>query len=185
MVDESADGAAIPVGQQVIGLTLSPMGDVGAYAEYVVTDAGSVVRAPGNATAAAASTLLMNALTAYAMLEALAVPAGGTVAVTGAAGALGGYAVQLAKSQGLQVVADAAETDEQLVKELGADIVVRRGDKVATASVARYLTASTVSSTPHCTRTRSFPRSAMAAPPPPPANMSASPTETLCGTQCP
>jgi NADPH:quinone reductase-like Zn-dependent oxidoreductase len=35
----------------------------------------------------------MNALTAYAMLEALAVPAGGTVAVTGAAGALGGYAV--------------------------------------------------------------------------------------------
>lgn len=131
VVDKSADGAAIPVGQQVIGLTRSPMGDVGAYAEYVVTDAGSVVRAPGNATAAAASTLLMNALTAYAMLEALAVPAGGTVAVTGAAGALGGYAVQLAKSQGLQVVADAAETDEQLVKELGADIVVRRGDKVA------------------------------------------------------
>ncbi|OBB95288.1 NADP-dependent oxidoreductase [Mycobacterium sp. 852002-40037_SCH5390672] len=131
VIDESPEGAPIAVGQHVIGLTLSPIGDVGAYAEYVVTDARSVVRAPGNATAVAASTLLMNAVTAYAMLEAVAVPAGGTVAVTGAAGALGGYAVQLAKHQGLQVIADAAETDEQLVKGLGADIVVRRGDKLA------------------------------------------------------
>ncbi|BCZ23973.1 NADP-dependent oxidoreductase [Mycobacterium senriense] len=131
VIDESADGAPIAVGERVIGLTLSPMGDVGAYAEYVVTDARSIVRAPGNVTAVAASTLLMNAVTAYAMLEALAVPPGGTVAVTGAAGALGGYTIQLAKYQGLQVIADAAETDEQLVKGLGADIVVPRGDKLA------------------------------------------------------
>lgn len=130
VIDESPTGAPVAVGQQLIGLTLSPIGDVGAYAEYVVTDERSIVRAPNNATVVAASTLLMNAVTAYAMLEALAVPAGGTVAVTGAAGALGGYAVQLAKHQGLHVIADAAATDEQLVKGLGAHIVVRRGDKL-------------------------------------------------------
>lgn len=131
VLDEARGGGAIEVGEQVIGLALSPMGRVGAYAEYIVTDSRSVVRAPANATTAAASTLLMNALTAYAMLEALAVPRGGTVAVTGAAGALGGYTVQLAKHQGLQVIADAAKTDEDLVTGLGADIVVPRGDRLA------------------------------------------------------
>jgi NADPH:quinone reductase-like Zn-dependent oxidoreductase len=56
---------------------------------------------------------------------------GQVLAVTGAAGAFGGYVVQLAKADGLTVVADAAEADEQLVRELGADLVVRRGDDVA------------------------------------------------------
>jgi NADPH2:quinone reductase len=131
VLDEAPDGGPLAIGEHVIGLTLSPMGAVGAYAEYVVTDARSVVRAPNTATAVAASTLLMNAVTAYAMLEALAIPAGGTVAVTGAAGALGGYAVELAKHQGLQVIADAADSDRELVKELGADVVVDRGDGLA------------------------------------------------------
>jgi NADPH:quinone reductase len=131
VLDEAPDGGPIGLGQRVIGLTLSPMGKVGAYAEYVVTDSRSVVRAPINATTVAASTVLMNAMTAYAMLETLALPIGGTVAVTGAAGALGGYAVELAKYQGLQVVVDAADSDVALVKRLGADIVVRRGDRLA------------------------------------------------------
>jgi NADPH:quinone reductase-like Zn-dependent oxidoreductase len=56
---------------------------------------------------------------------------GQTIAVTGAAGAYGGYVVQLAKADGLIVIADASEADEALVASLGADIVVRRGDDVA------------------------------------------------------
>jgi NADPH:quinone reductase-like Zn-dependent oxidoreductase len=51
--------------------------------------------------------------------------------VTGAAGAYGGYVIQLAKAEGLTVIADASEKDEALVASLGADIVVRRGDDVA------------------------------------------------------
>jgi NADPH:quinone reductase-like Zn-dependent oxidoreductase len=58
-------------------------------------------------------------------------PPGGTLAVTGAAGAVGGYTIQLAKAAGLQVIADAAPSDEELVRELGADHVVARGDDVA------------------------------------------------------
>jgi NADPH:quinone reductase-like Zn-dependent oxidoreductase len=103
----------------------------GAYAELVVVPAESVVRIPSDAGFPAASTLLMNALTARVALDLLAVPTGGTVAVTGAAGAFGGYAVQLAKSDGLRVLADASAADTKLVASLGADEVVLRGDDVA------------------------------------------------------
>lgn len=61
---------------------------------------------------------------------------GQTLAVTGAAGCYGGYVVQLAKADGLRVVADASETDEALVRDLGADVGVRDGG--AFASVRRW-----------------------------------------------
>jgi NADPH2:quinone reductase len=77
------------------------------------------------------SELLMNALTARRALNLLNLAAGSTVAVTGAAGAFGGYAVQLAKSEGLRVYADASATDTELVASLGADAVVLRGADVA------------------------------------------------------
>jgi NADPH:quinone reductase-like Zn-dependent oxidoreductase len=106
-------------------------GRQGAYAEFVVVPAESVVPMPSGAGFAAASTLLMNALTARVALDLLALPAGRTVAVTGAAGAFGGYAVQLAKSDGLRVLADASPADTELVTSLGADEVVLRGDDIA------------------------------------------------------
>jgi NADPH:quinone reductase-like Zn-dependent oxidoreductase len=73
----------------------------------------------------------MNGLTARACLDKLGLAAGQTLAVTGAAGAVGGYAVQLGKSAGLRVIADAAPSDEALVRNLGADEVVPRGDHFA------------------------------------------------------
>ena len=39
--------------------------------------------------------------------------------------------MQLAKAEGLRVIADASPADEQLVRELGADVVVPRGDDIA------------------------------------------------------
>ncbi|WP_405876148.1 hypothetical protein [Streptomyces sp. NBC_00005] len=48
------------------------------------------------------------------------------MAVTGAAGAVG-YAVQLAKADGCQVIADAAPKGERLVQDLGAEVVLPRG----------------------------------------------------------
>jgi NADPH:quinone reductase-like Zn-dependent oxidoreductase len=103
----------------------------GAYADFAVAPVESVVPIPDGADFPAASTLLMNALTARLGLDLLAVPAVGTVAVTGAAGSFGGYAVQLAKADGLRVLADAAPKDIELVTSLGADEVVPRGDDVA------------------------------------------------------
>jgi NADPH:quinone reductase-like Zn-dependent oxidoreductase len=46
---------------------------------------------------------------------------------------VGGYAIQLAKADGLTVLTDAAPPDEALVRGLGADIVVERGDNIAVA----------------------------------------------------
>jgi NADPH:quinone reductase len=46
------------------------------------------------------------------------------MAVTGGAGAVGGYAIQLAKAAGLTVVAGVAPADDELVRSLGADMVV-------------------------------------------------------------
>ncbi|HEY1972779.1 MAG TPA: NADP-dependent oxidoreductase [Pseudonocardia sp.] len=120
----------LTIGDRVIAIT-TPMTLRGGYCEYVVVPAESAVPAPANADNVAACTLPMNGLTARLALDKLALSPGATVAVTGAAGTFGGYAVQLAKADGLRVVADAAPADEALVKELGADLVVPRGEDVA------------------------------------------------------
>ena len=59
----------------------------------------------------------MNGLTARLALDLMALQPGQVLAVTGAAGAFGGYVVQLAKADGLTVVADASEADEELVRD--------------------------------------------------------------------
>jgi NADPH2:quinone reductase len=86
---------------------------------------------PAGATHVEAATLPMNALTARLALDLLALEPGQTLAVTGAAGCFGGYMVQLGKADGLRVIADASPADEELVRQLGADVVVPRGDDVA------------------------------------------------------
>lgn len=120
----------IAVGEHVMAIVV-PHGQHGAYAERIVVPADSVVRVPRGATDVQAATLPMNGLTVRQALDVLALEPGQTLAVTGAAGAVGGYAIQLGKADGLVVVADASEDDEQLVKDLGADIVVRRGPEFA------------------------------------------------------
>jgi NADPH:quinone reductase-like Zn-dependent oxidoreductase len=78
-----------------------------------------------------AATLPMNGLTARQSLDQLALRPGQTLAVTGAAGCYGGYVVQLAKADGLRVIADASRADEGLVRSLGADVVVSRANDIA------------------------------------------------------
>ncbi|MBB3082961.1 NADP-dependent oxidoreductase [Geodermatophilus sabuli] len=120
----------LQVGERVMAIVL-PSGAHGGYREDLVVPAASVARSPKGASDAEAATLPMNGLTARLALDLMALEPGQVLAVTGAAGAFGGYVVQLAKQEGLTVVADASEADEQLVRDLGADVVVRRGDDVA------------------------------------------------------
>jgi NADPH:quinone reductase-like Zn-dependent oxidoreductase len=120
----------LAVGDAVMVMVI-PSASHGAYRESIVLSADSLVRAPANATHVEAATLPMNGLTARQSLDQLALEPGQTIAVTGAAGCYGGYVVQLAKAEGLRVIADASEADEQLVRDLGADIVVPRGDDIA------------------------------------------------------
>ncbi|SIN40282.1 NADP-dependent oxidoreductase [Micromonospora cremea] len=103
----------------------------GGYAEWVVLPEYWVVPAPAGSSAAEAATLPMNGLTALRALDLLRLPPGSTLAVTGAAGAVGGYAVQLGRAAGHRVLADAAPGDADLVSALGADVPVARGPGVA------------------------------------------------------
>jgi NADPH:quinone reductase-like Zn-dependent oxidoreductase len=132
VVDEIGEGTdtELHVGDAAMAIVI-PDGSHGAYAEHVVLPAASVVRAPAGVETTAASTIPMNALTARRTLDVLGLAPGATIAVTGAAGAFGGYVVELAKADRLRVVADASEADEDLVRSLGADLVVRRGEGVA------------------------------------------------------
>ena len=132
VLDQIGEGAETDLqsGDQVMAIVL-PRGSHGAYSEYVVLPAESVARMPAGSSFAEASTLPMNGLTARLSLDQLALQPGQTVAVTGAAGCYGGYMVELAKADGLRVIADSSEADEELVASLGADVVVRRGEGVA------------------------------------------------------
>ncbi|SED58483.1 NADP-dependent oxidoreductase [Streptomyces sp. Ag109_O5-10] len=125
---ESVTG--LRVGDRVTVMTMPLMEHAGGYAEYVVLPASWVVRAPAGVTYAQAATLPMNGLTARQALDLLALTPGQTLAVIGAAGVVGGYAVQLAKADGLTVIADASPADRELVHALGADTVIPRGDAV-------------------------------------------------------
>lgn len=130
-IDEVGEGVSLRVGEDVTAIVLpfGPRG--GAYAEHVIVRASHVFPTPKGMDSLAAATLPMNGLTAVMALDTLALSKGAIIAVTGAAGALGGYVVQLARAAGLQVIADASEADEALVRGLGAHHVVRRGVDVA------------------------------------------------------
>jgi NADPH:quinone reductase-like Zn-dependent oxidoreductase len=131
-LDEIGEGVEtdLLIGDDVMAIVI-PSGSHGGYSQSLVVPAASVARMPAGVSHAEASTLPMNGLTARLSLDLLALAPGSTIAVTGAAGAYGGYVVQLAKADGLRVIADASEADEQLVRDLGADVIVRRGDDVA------------------------------------------------------
>jgi len=122
-----ADGR-LAVGDLVIALVLPSSARGGAYAEYIVAPSASVVALPAGASAFSSTTLLLNGATAWLALDALRLEVGQLVGITGAAGAVGGYAVQLARSRGLRVLADAGSPeDADLVRSLGAHEVVPRG----------------------------------------------------------
>ncbi|MHA6620421.1 NADP-dependent oxidoreductase [Pseudonocardia sp. DLS-67] len=132
-VDAAGPGVDLSVGTAVIGLSDLLGRPLKTHAEQVVLDDTAVAPAPRGLDPVAAATIPLGALTADQALDALALPTGATLLVTGAAGAVGGYAVQLARHRGLDVVAVAAPADERLVRELGARHVVPRGADLPTA----------------------------------------------------
>jgi NADPH:quinone reductase-like Zn-dependent oxidoreductase len=68
-------------------------------------------------------------------LNALGLSPGQTVAIVGGAGAVGGYAIQLAKDEdGLTVLTNATASDQELVRSLGADLIVDTTSDIASAN---------------------------------------------------
>jgi NADPH:quinone reductase-like Zn-dependent oxidoreductase len=119
------------IGQGVIGLRDVLSAIPGAQAEYVVVDESAIAPAPTTASLVEAATLPLNGLTAERSLELARVRRGDTLLVTGAAGAVGGYVLQLAKLRGIRTIAVASAEDETLVRQLGASEFVPRAPKLA------------------------------------------------------
>lgn len=94
--------------------------------------------APSGVDPVPASTIPLNGLTALQALDVLAAAglrAGHTILVTGAAGGLGGFGVELAAMRGLRVIGTASPADEELVRGLGAAYFVPRSDGGLAAAV--------------------------------------------------
>ncbi|WP_159922493.1 MULTISPECIES: NADP-dependent oxidoreductase [Nocardia] len=114
------------VGQSVIGISDRLDVSLGAQADYVVLEAGNVAPAPLSVSAVQAATIPLNGLTAIQAVRALDPASTDTLLVTGAAGAVGGFAVELAAARGVRVVASASPADEDTVRALGATDFVPR-----------------------------------------------------------
>lgn len=123
-----SNGSNFEVGTPVIGVLNPRTPRGGSYTEKLVVSADAVAPIGDNVDVAAASTVPMNALTALLSLDFLNLEKGQSLLVTGGAGMLGGAAIQLAKAAGITVLANVAEKDKQLVKDLGADHILPRND---------------------------------------------------------
>ncbi|MET9270720.1 NADP-dependent oxidoreductase [Kribbella sp. NPDC003557] len=128
----TVDAGDLPEGTPVIGLADLLGRSLKTHAEYVVLDTDAVARAPQNLDLTAASTFGLNASTALQALQALDLEPGQTVLITGAAGGVGGHAVELAKHFDLTVIATAGNQDEDLVRSLGADHFIARSKDLPT-----------------------------------------------------
>lgn len=114
---------AFKPGDRVMG----PMAGLGAYANFVAIDAAKLALTPAGLDDVAAAALPVAVLTAWQALRAAgALRAGRKVLIHGAAGGVGGFAVQFAKAAGVQVWATASAASHDHVLSLGADVVIDR-----------------------------------------------------------
>ena len=96
----------------------------GGHAERVVVPASMVARRPVSVPVVEAAALPLAGLTAFQALRMLDVPAGQRLLITAGAGGVGHFAVQLAASRGLEVVATAGPANHEFVRNLGASDVI-------------------------------------------------------------
>ena len=115
------DGLA--VGDRVVGFL--PFVVDGASADYVIAPAEALAAAPTSIPLADAAALPLVGLTAWqALFEHADLRAGQRILVNGASGAVGGYAVQLARAAGAHVLATGTASGAQHLTQLGADEVI-------------------------------------------------------------
>ncbi|MGW2640947.1 NADP-dependent oxidoreductase [Streptomyces sp. NPDC001348] len=130
----AAGVTGVQVGDRVVGFL--PMTGDGAAAEYVVAPAGILTPAPVGIPLADAAALPLVGLTAWqALFDHAKLTAGQRVLINGAGGAVGGYAVQLAKNAGAYVIATAGPRSAEQVRAAGADEVVDHTTTEVTAAV--------------------------------------------------
>lgn len=118
---ETADG------RRVVGFVAQPWMGVGALAERISVPGPILATLPSALGFPEGSALPVCSLTARLLLDTARVRAGDLVLVTGAAGMVGGFAVQLATGRGARVVAAVRGADGEEARRLGAETIVDTG----------------------------------------------------------
>jgi NADPH:quinone reductase-like Zn-dependent oxidoreductase len=139
-IDAVGLGVTLEVGTRVIAFDSGVLRLTKAQAEYLVADLNSIAVAPEGMDLTLAATIPLNASTASLALENFPLHPRDTLLVTGAAGAVGGYAVELARTRGVRIVAQGRPEDEEFLRGLGATWFVSRDDDLNEA-VRRYVPA--------------------------------------------
>jgi len=130
--------AGFSAGDRIFGVARAH----GAYAEYTtvpVSDkAQPIARIPAELSDVQAAALPTPGLTALAGLDALGVTSGTTVLIVGASGAVGGFAVQMARARNARVIGSASSRNHAAVESLGGHEVIDydREDTVAAVKAA-------------------------------------------------
>jgi NADPH:quinone reductase-like Zn-dependent oxidoreductase len=97
----------------------------GGYAEYAVATEGEASPKPKSLTYVEAAAVPVVALTAWqALIDTAKLSSGQTVFIHGGSGGVGSFAIQIAKEHGAKVIATASTANQDLLKELGADVAI-------------------------------------------------------------
>lgn len=135
-IDALGEGVSgLAVGDQVIGFL--PFTVDGASAEYVLVAAESLTPAPTHIPLADAAALPLVGLTAWqALFDHAELKSGQRLLISGAGGAVGNYAIQLAKAAGAHVIATASPRSRDQVTAAGADEVIDHTTAEVTTAVS-------------------------------------------------
>ncbi|EJN02424.1 NADP-dependent oxidoreductase [Phyllobacterium sp. YR531] len=120
-----ADVTNFSAGDTIFGQFLHmPLGE-GPYAEYARVPASNLLKKlPGTLDILQAAALPTAGMTALQMIEQLELPKGSTVLIVGATGGVGSFAVQLASTLGLKVIATARAAKAAHMSEFGATATI-------------------------------------------------------------
>lgn len=124
VTERGRDVAGFEIGDAVAALHTDVTAPARTHAEQVVVPAAATAPLPEHLDPVAAASVPLNALTAAQALDLLGRPEGRRLLVTGAAGAVGGYAVTLATRAGWKVTGLARPFDRGFVLRAGADELV-------------------------------------------------------------
>ncbi|MBM7844359.1 NAD(P)-dependent alcohol dehydrogenase [Herpetosiphon giganteus] len=125
------------VGDQVFGMSPNTFGSYGEY--LCLPEDKPIAKQPSNVSDAEAVAICDGATTALIFLRDIAkLQAGQHILINGASGAVGIYAVQLAKYYGATVTAVCSATNHKLVTHYGADHVIDYTSSDFTQSQQRY-----------------------------------------------
>jgi len=97
----------------------------GGWAEFAVLAENEAALKPKTTTFTDAAAVPLAALTAWqSLIDVAKLSAGQTVLIHGGSGGVGSFAVQIAKARGARVIATASTANQDLLKQLGADVAV-------------------------------------------------------------